>query len=141
MLDVGCGTGILAIWAAQAGARKVYAVEATGVSRHAQAMVDAHGLQDVVTVIKGKMEEVELPEKVDVIVSEWMGYFLLRESMAESVIRARDQWLAPGGVMYPSTSRIFVSELYDPGPTNRHQCTHAKHAAHPYHMSVPYDAH
>ena len=86
VLDIGTGTGILAIWAAQAGARAVYAVEATGVAKHAQAMVAAHGLQDRVTVLRGTMEELELPEKVDVIVSEWMGYFLLRESMVQSVL-------------------------------------------------------
>lgn len=36
---------------------------------------------------------------VDVIISEWMGYFLLRESMFDSVICARDRWLKPTGVM------------------------------------------
>lgn len=51
----------------------------------------------------------ELPEKVDVIVSEWMGYFLLRESMVESVLLARDRWLRPGGVMYPSHARLLVA--------------------------------
>ena len=36
---------------------------------------------------------------VDVIISEWMGYFLVRESMFDSVILARDKWLKPGGLM------------------------------------------
>jgi hypothetical protein len=48
-------------------------------------------------VIKGKMEEVELPEKVDIIVSEWMGFYLLHESMLDSVLYARDKWLNEGG--------------------------------------------
>ncbi|KAL1495990.1 hypothetical protein AB1Y20_014627 [Prymnesium parvum] len=113
VLDVGTGTGVLAIWAAQAGARKVYAVEATGVARHAEALVAAHGLQDVVTVLRGTMEEVELPERVDVILSEWMGYFLLRESMVQSVIYARDRWLKEGGAMYPGAARLMVHQLDD----------------------------
>ncbi|RXH92014.1 hypothetical protein DVH24_021037 [Malus domestica] len=50
-------------------------------------------------VIEGPMEDVVLPEKVDVIISEWMGYFLLRESMLDSVICARDRWLKPTGVI------------------------------------------
>lgn len=41
--------------------------------------------------------------------SEWMGYFLLRESMVESVLLARDRWLAPGGVMYPSHARLLIA--------------------------------
>ncbi|PIN11343.1 Histone-arginine N-methyltransferase [Handroanthus impetiginosus] len=63
VLDVGTGSGILAIWSAQAGARKVYAVEATKMAEHARALVKANKLQDVVEVIEGSMEEVTLPEK------------------------------------------------------------------------------
>lgn len=109
VLDVGTGSGILAIWSAQAGARKVYAVEATKMSDHARMLVKANNLHDVVEVIEGSVEDVVLPEKVDVIISEWMGYFLLRESMFDSVICARDRWLKPTGVMYPSHARMWVA--------------------------------
>ncbi|PQQ20249.1 protein arginine N-methyltransferase PRMT10 [Prunus yedoensis var. nudiflora] len=111
VLDVGAGSGILAIWSAQAGARKVYAVEATSMAEHARAVVKANNLQDVVEVIEGSMEDVVLPEKVDVIISEWMGYFLLRESMFDSVICARDRWLKPTGVMYPSHASMWVAPI------------------------------
>jgi hypothetical protein len=47
-------------------------------------------------VIQGTIETIDLPEKVDVIISEWMGYFLLRESMLDSVVLARDKWVATG---------------------------------------------
>ena len=46
------------------------------------------------TIIKGKVEEVDLPvEGVDIIISEWMGYCLFYESMLNTVIYARDKWL------------------------------------------------
>ncbi|KAI4335775.1 hypothetical protein L6164_014385 [Bauhinia variegata] len=111
VLDVGTGSGILALWSAQAGARKVYAVEATKMSEHARALVRANNLEHVVEVIEGSMEDVTLPEKVDVIISEWMGYFLLRESMFDSVICARDRWLKPTGVMYPSHARMWFAPV------------------------------
>lgn len=63
VLDVGTGSGILAIWSAQAGARKVYAVEATKMSEHARDLVKANNLQDVVEVIEGSIEDITLPEK------------------------------------------------------------------------------
>lgn len=63
VLDVGTGSGILAIWSAQAGARKVYAVEATKMAEHARELVKANNVQDVVEVIEGSMEDVILPEK------------------------------------------------------------------------------
>lgn len=48
----------------------------------------------MITIIKGKVEEVTLPvDKVDIIISEWMGYFLFYESMLDTVIFARDKWL------------------------------------------------
>lgn len=62
-MDVGTGTGILAIWCAQAGAKKVYAVEATKMSDHARDLVKANNVYDVVEVIEGSMEDVLLPEK------------------------------------------------------------------------------
>lgn len=111
VLDVGTGSGILAIWSAQAGARKVYAVEATKMAEHARALIKANNLEDVIEVIESNVEEVTLPEKVDVIISEWMGYFLLRESMFDSVIYARDRWLKPTGVMYPSHARMWVAPI------------------------------
>ncbi|CAL9180731.1 unnamed protein product [Musa hybrid cultivar] len=111
VLDVGTGSGILAIWCAQAGARKVYAVEATKMADHARLLVKGNNVEDIVEVIEGSMEEVTLPEKVDVIISEWMGYFLLRESMFDSVICARDRWLKPDGVMYPSHARMWMAPI------------------------------
>ena len=93
VLDVGTGSGVLAIWAAMAGARKVYAVEATSMAQHARRLVEQNGQQEVVTVLEGYMEKLELPEKVDLIISEWMGYFLFREAMLDSVLAAKDKFL------------------------------------------------
>jgi protein arginine N-methyltransferase 1 len=64
VLDVGTGSGILAIWSAQAGARKVYAVEATNMAAHARMLVAGNGMEHIVEVIEGSVEEITLPEKV-----------------------------------------------------------------------------
>ena len=111
VLDVGTGSGVLAIWAGMAGAKKVYAVEATSMAQHARRLVQQNGMQDVVTVLEGYMEKIELPEKVDVILSEWMGYFLLREAMFDSVLNARDAWLKPGGALFPSHASLRMAPL------------------------------
>ncbi|KAL8189632.1 hypothetical protein R6Q57_029198 [Mikania cordata] len=111
MLSDRTGSGILAIWSAQAGAKKVYAVEATKMAKHAHELVKANNLQYVAEVIEGSIEDITLPEKVDVLISEWMGYFLLRESMFDSVICARDRWLKPTGVMYPSHARMWMAPI------------------------------
>ncbi|CAI5484055.1 unnamed protein product [Closterium sp. Yama58-4] len=112
VLDVGTGSGILAIWAAQAGARRVYAVEATDMAQHAETLARANGVAERVTVLQESVEDVQLPEKVDVIISEWMGYFLVRESMLDSVLIARDRWLKPGGSLFPSHARMWVAPVH-----------------------------
>ncbi|KAG1680823.1 hypothetical protein FOA52_008156 [Chlamydomonas sp. UWO 241] len=111
VLDVGTGSGILAMFAAKAGASKVYAVEATTMAVAARKLIEHNKLDNVITVIQGTIESIELPEKVDIIISEWMGYFLLRESMLDSVIVARDKFLKPGGAMYPSHATLYMAPI------------------------------
>jgi hypothetical protein len=65
---------------------------------NAKKIVEKNNLSHVITLIKGKVERIELPvEKVDIIISEWMGYCLLFESMFDTVIFARQKWLKPDG--------------------------------------------
>mmetsp|Transcript_17318 Transcript_17318/g.18060 ORF Transcript_17318/g.18060 Transcript_17318/m.18060 type:complete len:373 (+) Transcript_17318:51-1169(+) len=109
ILDVGTGSGVLSIWAAQAGAAKVYAIEYTDMALHARRLVEANGVSHIVEVIQTSAEDLELPCQVDIIISEWMGYFLLRESMCDSVLRARDRWLKPTGAMFPSNATMYFS--------------------------------
>ncbi|CAI6008859.1 unnamed protein product [Closterium sp. NIES-65] len=140
VMDVGAGTGILSLFAAKAGAKKVYAVRAVMLSRTCTCQKGRRCSQypsrplhnpphpplplsqrpplppfAVITVIKGKVEDVELPEgeKVDVIISEWMGYFLLYESMLDTVLFARDKWLANGGIVLPDHCSLYLMAIED----------------------------
>jgi type I protein arginine methyltransferase len=116
VLDVGCGTGILCLFAAKAGARKVIGIDMSEIVEQAREIVDLNGYKDRITLIKGKVEEVELPEgveKVDIIISEWMGYFLLYESMLNTVLHARDRWLVPGGLILPDKASLSLVAIED----------------------------
>lgn len=113
VLDVGTGTGILSFFALQAGAAKVYAVDASDAIVVAEKLAAANGFKDRLQTIKGKIEEIELPEKVDIIVSEPIGFLLVHERMLESYVIARDRFLKPGGLMMPTTGSIVLCPFTD----------------------------
>ncbi|OMO62322.1 Ribosomal L11 methyltransferase, PrmA [Corchorus olitorius] len=160
VVDVGCGTGILSIFCAQAGAKRVYAVDASDIAIQANEVVKANNLAEKVIVLHGRVEvesfiylgncnelvfyivesyvllyegkllsvrlwvldavivDVEIDEEVDVIISEWMGYMLLYESMLGSVITARDRWLKRGGLILPSTATLYMAPITHPDRYN-----------------------
>lgn len=114
VLDVGCGTGILSMFAAKAGASHVVGVDMSNIIDQAQKIIEANGFRDTITLVKGKLEDVELPIKqFDIIISEWMGYFLLYESMLDTVLDARDKYLKPGGLIFPDNARLFLAAIED----------------------------
>uniref|UniRef100_A0AAZ3QFB7 Histone-arginine methyltransferase CARM1 n=1 Tax=Oncorhynchus tshawytscha TaxID=74940 RepID=A0AAZ3QFB7_ONCTS len=107
-----CLIGILSFFAAQAGARKVYAVEASTMAQHAEVLVNTNHLGDRVVVIPGKVEEVTLPEQVDIIISEPMGYMLFNERMLESYLHAK-KFLKPSGKMFPTIGDVHLAPFTD----------------------------
>jgi type I protein arginine methyltransferase len=101
-------------FAVKAGARHVIGVDMSSIIEKARQIVAVNGMSSKITLLQGKMEEVILPfSKVDIIVSEWMGYFLLYESMLDTVLYARDQYLAPGGKIFPDKATIYLAAIED----------------------------
>lgn len=114
VVDVGAGSGILSLFAAQAGAKHVYAVEASEMAEYASKLIAGNpSLAQRITVVKGIVEEVELPEKADILISEPMGTLLVNERMLESYVIARDRFLVPHGKMFPSIGRIHMAPFSD----------------------------
>jgi predicted RNA methylase len=114
VLDVGAGTGILSIFAASSGARKVYAVERTQIADVARRMVERNGHTERIEIIQTDLEDLAIPEQVDVIVSEWMGGFGVDENMLAPLVMARNRWLKPGGKMVPGRVTASLAPASSP---------------------------
>lgn len=112
VLDMGAGTGILAMFAAQAGAAKVHAVERTAIAEVARELIARNQLADRIEVHACDLEDVELPSKVDVIVSEWMGAFGVDENMLAPLVIARDRWLRKGGIIVPERVTAWLAPMW-----------------------------
>lgn len=112
VLDLGCGTGILAMAAARAGAESVLAIDRSPVAQVAANLVKAHGYGDRVQVLRGDVRELEV-EPVDLLVSEWLGNFAFVEDMWPAVVSARDRLLAPKGLLIPGRVRLWIAPVDD----------------------------
>jgi type I protein arginine methyltransferase len=112
VLDVGAGTGILSLLAAQAGAAHVYAVERSSVARLAADLAARNDMAERITVFHDDVERVRLPSRVDVIVSEWLGVYAVDENLLAPVLTARDRWLAPGGRLLPDRVVSYLAPVW-----------------------------
>jgi SAM-dependent methyltransferase len=101
--DIGCGSGILSLFAARAGARRVYAIEETTIIELARELARLNGLDDVIHFIPGNSRDVELPEQADLVVSELIASFdPLAERILPVLADARRRLLAPEGRLIPA---------------------------------------
>ena len=113
VLDIGTGTGFLSILCALAGAKHVYALEASpNFYQNTINIIKENNLQDKITVVAAKVEDsnVDIPT-VDTIVSEWIGGLLFYERMVQSVLIGASRWLRPHGVIIPDQFQFFVQPV------------------------------
>lgn len=109
VVDLGTGTGVLAIAAAQAGARKVYAIESTRIAETAERMAAANGVADRVQVIHGWSTQIEIPEPADVLISEILGHDPFEEHVLQLTADAARRFLRPNARFVPKRIRLSAT--------------------------------
>ena len=108
VVDIGTGTGILALLAVQAGARMVYALEFGPIIEVARKTARENGLEDHIRFIAGKSMNVDLPERADVIVTETIGCFAFDEGITGIIADARRRFLKSGGRILPRQLNLWA---------------------------------
>lgn len=107
VVDMGTGTGILALLALQAGAARVYAIEAADIIKLAKRIAEKNGMNGRITFIHGKSQDTDLPEKADVLISEVIGEGAFEEGMLDAIIDARKRFLKPDGKVIPEVVDMY----------------------------------
>ena len=114
VLDIGTGSGVLAVAAARVGARRVYAVEASDIAEVAGRVFAANGVTDTVTLVPGWSRQIELPEPADVLVAEIIGNEPLEEEILETTLDARRRLLKPDARLIPYALTLLARPLWLP---------------------------
>ena len=111
VLDIGTGSGIMAVLAAQLGARQVYALEPSNTVLLAESIAKANGLDECIQFYRALSTDVDLPEPVDVIVSDLRGTLPLYGSHIPSLIDARKRFLKDDGILIPQQDILWMAPI------------------------------
>ncbi|MDA0814023.1 MAG: methyltransferase domain-containing protein, partial [Verrucomicrobia bacterium] len=114
VIDVGAGSGILSLFAARAGASRVYALEESRIIDDARALAKANGFADVIEFVSGDAANFRTAEPVDLVMGEWMGMFLFDEwRHFETFAKVRDRLLKPDGHVLPRSVQFYLVPIDD----------------------------
>lgn len=111
VVEIGCGTGILSVFAARAGARRVVAIEESEIATVAERMFRANGCDGIVELRRANSRDVELDAPADLLIHEILGVDPFVENLLPAVIDARERLLRPGGRLLPSRVQVLCLGL------------------------------
>jgi Ribosomal protein L11 methyltransferase (PrmA) len=114
VVDLGAGTGVLGLFACQAGAARVYSIEHGPIVSLAQQICRANGFADRISFIKSLSLKAEVPQRADVVIADQIGFFGFEAGILEYFSDARHRFLLPGGKMIPSNLELWAAPVEIP---------------------------
>ena len=124
VMDLGAGTGILGFWALRAGAKHVYAVEASGMVEVIEELARENGFEDRLTIVHSVLQDVtfdQIPENgCDIILSETLSTVIFNEKGMETLFVARDRFLKKDGILLPDSATLYIAPFSDAKVHEKH---------------------
>lgn len=112
VLDIGTGIGMFAFLACRAGARKVYAVEPAHAIQLGRELAEDNGLADRIEFIQANINDVDLPEKVDGVISDIRGVLPTVGDTIAALVHARNRFLKPRGWMISARDTLWATLVH-----------------------------
>jgi protein arginine N-methyltransferase 1 len=109
--EIGCGPGVFSLLACRAGARRVFAIESEDCIEFARQLAAANGFTDRIEFFQSDSRRTELPERVNVIVSDVRGALPLHGNAVQTIEDARQRFLAKGGIMIPQRDMLKAAVI------------------------------
>lgn len=128
VVDIGTGTGILALLACQLGARRVYAIEPNEAIHVAREAAAANGYADRIEFVQALSTAITLPEQVHLVVSDIGGLLPWLQNHVTTIVDARTRFLAPGGTLMPRRDSLWLAPVEAPELYRRHAEPWESHA-------------
>jgi protein arginine N-methyltransferase 1 len=114
VLDLGAGAGVFSMIACRLGARRVYAIEPSNIIEVGRQIAAANHCADRIMFFQERSEDVCLPERVDVIVSDMRGVLPCLDRNLRTFIDARERFLAHGGAVIAKRDRLWAAVVEAP---------------------------
>ena len=114
VVEIGTGLGTFSMFAAMAGAKKVYAIERTDIIELAEEIADRNGFSRQIHFLKGNSLEMEIPEEADVVIAEDFGSFFVIDGLDRVIRDAQERFLKPEGTFIPAEIELHIVPLDDP---------------------------
>ena len=111
VLDLGTGSGLLAVLACRAGARRVYAIEASDAVQIGTLITSTTEFAERIEFVHATSQKVALSEQVDVIVGDIHDTFGFQPGGLASIMDVRDRLLKPGGTLIPQATELMIAPL------------------------------
>jgi type II protein arginine methyltransferase len=130
VLDIGSGSGLLAMVALRAGAARVYTCEENPLlAEIARQVISGHGMSDLITVLDKRSTDLivgrDLDRRVDVVACEIVDCGLIGEGLLPTIRHARQHLLAPGGLLIPGSARLYGQLISSAAITGLNQVQNA----------------
>ncbi len=139
--DLGCGLGVLGLLCLETGASEVWGIDSSDAIHLARESMAKAGLEDRYHCVPQSAFHAELPEKVDLLICDHVGFFGFDYGIIAMLEDARRRFLKPGGAIVPQSMNLMVAGVSSEECRSKAGAWQAEHIPSEYRWLDGYNRH